>query len=109
VKRILIAISGAILAAGVEGVLTRSGGFEVTCVPTDENIIRREVARLNPEAVIVDHHVAASQLAFALAGRNPQTGPKVLVVYPDTNALKVYNQRQVELQSGADLIELLQA
>jgi hypothetical protein len=109
VKRILIAISGAVLAAGVEGVLTRTGGFEVTRVPSDENAIRREVDRLNPAALIVDHHVGAGELAFALEKTNSRAGLIVLVVHPETNALQVYHRRHVELQSSTDLVELLQA
>jgi hypothetical protein len=81
----------------------------VTCVPNDDTIIRREVDRLDPEALIVDHPVAASQLALTLERQNSRAGLKVLVVNPETNALQIYKRQHVELQSGADLVEVLQA
>ncbi len=110
VKRVLIAISGAVLAAGVEGVLARAGGFEVIAImASDEKAIRREVDRLHPSALIVDETVPVSQLAFPLEGWRLPAGMRVLVVHGQTNRLQIYDQQQLELRSGADLVNVLQA
>ena len=110
VQRILIAISGAVLAAGVEGVLTRTGSFEVVSIlPSDEATIRREVDRLQPSALIVDETVPASHLAFSLDDRRLPARMRVLVVHGQNNSLQIYDRQQLELRSGADLVDVLQA
>jgi hypothetical protein len=110
VNRVLIAISGVVLAAGVEGLLARTGGFEVIrIIPSDEGTLRREVDRLRPAALIVDRGVALTQLAQAMEDWKPRARLRILVVHPEHNSLQVFDRQEIELQSGTDLIEVLRA
>jgi hypothetical protein len=98
-----------VLAAGVEGLLARSGGFEVIrIIPGDPGTLRREVERLRPVALIVDKSVALGELAQAMETWKPRGGLRILVVHPEHNSMQIYDRREIELQSGTDLIDILQ-
>jgi DNA-binding NarL/FixJ family response regulator len=110
VKRVLIAVSAAVLAAGVEGLLNRTGGFEVIRIlPSEADTLQREVDRVRPTVLIVDQGVPLGDLAPMLENAKSPDRFRILVVHPEHNALQVFDRREVELQSGLDLIQLLQA
>jgi hypothetical protein len=110
VKRVLIAVSAAVLAAGVEGLLSRTGSFEVIrIIPSEAGTLQREVERLRPAVLIVDGSVALGELAPALANEKPPVPLRILVVHPEHNGLHVYDRREIELHSEMDLVHVLQA
>jgi hypothetical protein len=106
----LIAVSAAVLAAGVEGLLNRTGDFEVIrIVPSEAGTLQREVARLRPAVLIVDGTVPLGELAPALTNEKSPAPFRILVVHPEHNGLHVYDRHEIELQSGMDLVHVLQS
>ncbi len=109
-KRVLLALSSAVLTAGVEGLLRRRAGFQLSrLTAADGSLIHDELLRLRPDVLIVDEHTNWLP-PLLVPGENGSDLPRrILVLHEHSNVLHVIEVCAHELHGSGDLVKFVTA
>jgi hypothetical protein len=109
-KIVLIAVQSNVLATGIESLLNSVDGLAVSRVMFyDKHVVQTEVERLQPTILVLDEAQALAHVKPLVDLFNGQPGLKIVVVNAENNVVQVYERRELCLQVGTDLVQVVQS
>lgn len=109
-KNVLIALHSSVLASGIESILNSGDGLAVSRVTLlDHQFVPAEGEWLLPTVLVLDEAQALEQIRPLVDLFQAHAGLKILVVNPENNIVHIYERRELCLQAGADLVQVVQS
>ena len=106
--RVVVIYRKSLLAQGVEKLLSHMKDLEVIGLDLDEKAVRKRVASLHPETVVMDNsdlHLSARNLILDLWQENPNT--RFICLNMQKSQAEVLKQRLIGLDNIDDLVQAL--
>jgi DNA-binding NarL/FixJ family response regulator len=107
--RIFILSSNSMFGVGLETVLSRQAGMVIVGQESDLEQAIGAIHTLHPDLVIAVSHKRADDPALAIARISEETQAKIIAINLESNAVRVYVEKQQEAKQVDDLVQAIEA